>query len=443
MRTNTKASYSVKTHGGAPAFPHVSPIQQLRRSVLSCLLWENTFYEDGKDIVSRISEAAAKVSSDDLSLLAIEARSKFNLRHVPLLLAVILAKRGGFIVSDTIFQVVQRADELTEFLSLYWKDGKVPLSKQVKKGLAKAFQKFDAYQLAKYNRDNAIKLKDVLFLCHANPKDEKQATNWKQLIDGTLASPDTWEVELSAGKDKKATFERLINAGNLGYLALLRNLRNMMNAGVNRDLIKSSILARQNGAHRVLPFRFVAAARACPQLESTIDQALCATIEALPELPGTTVVLVDVSGSMDDKLSDKSDLRRIDAAAALASIIKGDLRVFTFSNHIVEVPARRGMSGVDAVINSQSHGGTKLARAVKIINEQIKHDRFIVITDEQATDGRVPMPACGNGYMINVGTYQNGVGYGEWKHIDGFSENVIRWIIETENDTQRIEENRR
>lgn len=435
MQLNTARSFQhVQTHGGSPAFPHTTPIQQLRRSVLSCLLWESEFYEDGKTIGDRIAELAAKVTPEQLAALAIEARTVQNLRHVPLLLAVELAKRGGSLVSATIPQVILRADEVAEFLTLYWRNGKTPIAKQVKKGLAAALTKFDAYQLAKYDREKAIRLRDVLFMVHAKPKDEAQAAIWKQLVDGTLPSPDTWEVALSGGADKRETFELLIRENNMGYLALLRNLRGMLEAGVDSGLIRAAILARK-GAHRVLPFRYVAAARAAPQLEPAIDQALSEAISGMPVLSGKTAILVDVSGSMSDKLSARSDLTRMDAAAALASLIHGDVRVFTFSARVVEVPPRRGMAGVDAILKSQPHSNTALAEAVNAVNKQVAHDRIIVITDEQATSfQRVPDPVAAKAYMINVASNKNGVGYGKWTHIDGFSEGALRWIAEVERD---------
>ncbi len=111
-------------------------------------------------------------------------------------------------------------------------------------------------------------------------------------------------------------------------------------------------------------FRYTAAARACPQFEPALDEALCEAIAGMPVLTGTTVVMVDVSASMDVALSGKSDLTRLDAAATLASIIPGDCRVFTFSNHLVEVPPRKGMAGVSAIIGSQQHGGTELIKAI-------------------------------------------------------------------------------
>lgn len=428
MKLNTSANLVMaKTHEGAPA-KNISVLDQLRRSVLSCFLWENEFYEDGQQISKRIESLADKVSADKLAALAIEARKTHNLRHVPLLLLCCLTKKGGSVVSETIGQVISRADELSELLAVYWRNGKTPISKQMKLGLAQAFQKFDEYALAKYNRDGAIKLRDVLFLCHAKPKDRKQTALWKRLVNDELKTPDTWEVMLSGGKDKKESFTELLKEGKLGYLALLRNLRNMTEAGVQTPLIRDAILVRK-GADKVLPFRYIAAARACPQLEGVLDQALSENISQSPIMKGNTVVLVDVSGSMDAKLSMKSDLMRIDAAAALASVIHADnLRVFTFSNAMAEVPPRRGMAGVDAIIRSQPHGGTYLGGAIQALNQNVKYDRLIVITDEQSHD-RVPNPTGKNNYLINVASAKNGVGYGKaWTHLDGFSEGILRYI---------------
>lgn len=441
-KLNRVEAYTETTHEGAPA-KRINAIQQLRRSVLSCLLWEDEFYEDGVSISERIALGAATVFPGELATLAVEARTKYNLRHVPLLLLCALAARSKEcfepgIVGDTIAKVISRADELAEFLVIYAKQNgvnpgnlKSKLSAQVKKGMARAFTKFDGYQLAKYDRQGAVRMRDALFLCHAKPENAMQEALWKALVDGTLPVPDTWEVALSTGRDKKESFERLLREQKMGYLALLRNLRGMTEAGVDERLIIDALIARK-GAHRVLPFRFVAAARACPQLEPAIDVALQANILSMPKLKGKTAVLVDVSGSMDAKLSAKSDLRRMDAAAALGAIVNGEyLRVFTFSSEMREVPPRRGMAGVDAIMKSQPHSATYLGEAVQAVNG-IAPDRIIVITDEQSHT-KVPDPVCNRAYMINVASAKNGVGYGKWTHIDGFSEHVLRFISEVED----------
>src|SRR5215831_18407996 len=273
MRLNVFARKAARTHEGAPAVPRLPAEQRLRRSVMSCLLWEDEFYEDGQSIAERIVTNAMRVTPQALAALAIEAREIFNLRHAPLLLLEVLSRtgKGDRLVADTIVRVVQRADELGELIAIHHKLGsKRMIPAQMRKGLARAFAKFDAYALAKYDRDVAVKLRDVLRLVRPTPKDAKQSALWEQVKDRSLQAPDTWEVALSSGADKKQTFERLLRDGKLGYLALLRNLRNMAQASVDETLVRQAIVARKGGAQRVLPFRYVAAARAAPQFEPVI-----------------------------------------------------------------------------------------------------------------------------------------------------------------------------
>jgi hypothetical protein len=392
------------------------------------MLWEDQFYEDGVSIADRIATLAKSVKPEIVADIAIKAREDGKLRHVPMLLVRELA-RTGFRVSGVLSRIIQRADELAEFLALYWKDGRCPVSAQVKKGLAEAFTKFNEYELAKYNRDGAVKLRDVLFLCHAKPKDDKQADLWKRLVDGKLTVPDTWETALSSadGVDKKEKWGRLVGEGKLGALALLRNLRNITDAGVSDDLVRNSLSVMK--ADRVLPFRFISAARFAPQFEPELESAMFKSIESMDKMSGSTVVLVDVSGSMDSPVSNKSDLTRLDAACGVAMMARElceKVAIVTFSNNAVVVPARRGFALRDAIVSSQGHGGTYLAQAVAVINEKVKYDRIIVITDEQSHDSIVN--PIGKGYIVNVGSYERGVGYGPWTHINGWSESVLNYI---------------
>src|SRR5882724_11053494 len=204
-------NFGARTHEGAPA-RNVSTELQLRRSLLACLLWESQFYEDGVEIGGRIAELVPKVAAEKVAALAVEAREQMKLRHAPLLTVREMArhKTHRALVASTLARVIQRADELAEFVAIYWKDGRVPLSGQVKKGLAAAFPKFDEYALAKYDRGGPIKLRDVRFLRHAEPREGAQAAMWKKLIAGTLTTPDTWEVAISAGTDKREAWERLL-----------------------------------------------------------------------------------------------------------------------------------------------------------------------------------------------------------------------------------------
>jgi 60 kDa SS-A/Ro ribonucleoprotein len=428
-----------KTHEGAVA-QKVSSRLELRRTVLTCLLWEDTFYEKGSKIAERIAELVTKNKSEDIAALAREARDKMQLRYVPLFLVRELARRKGAgpLVAETLEQVIQRADELGEFVALYWTPRKQPLSAGVKRGLAKAFTKFDAYQLAKYDRDGVVKLRDVLFLSHAKPKNAEQAALWKRLVENTLESPDTWEVALSAGKDKRETWERLLGENKLGGMAALRNLRLILASGVEPKLIAARL---EKGIARALPFRFVTAARHAPKLEEAIEKAMLKGIAGFEKLPGSTGLLVDVSGSMDGKLARKGETSRMDAAAGLAILLRevaDEFEIATFSEKCLTLPARRGFALRDAIISSQPHSSTYLKRALIELRESRgweKLDRVIVITDEQSHDGIAPAWTP-KAYVVNVAPYQHGVSYGNgWTHIDGWSERVADYIAATESES--------
>ncbi len=433
-----------RTYEGAPAAV-ISEEQALRRCVLACMLWEDEFYESGVTIAERIRTLVPKVEAAKVAALAVEARTKMKLRHVPLLLVREMARlpTHRVLVAETLVQVIQRADELAEFLAIYWAEGKVPLSGQVKKGLAAAFTKFDESALAKYGGNkhdgaNAVRLRDVLFLCHAKPVDAAQAELWKRLIAGELATPDTWEVALSGGGvSKRENWERLLLERKLGALALLRNLRNMQEAGVGEALVLTALDAMRTD--RVLPFRFLAAARYAPQWEEGLERAMYRSVAGAEKLPGRTVLLVDVSGSMVAPLSRKSQMLRTDAAYGLAVLVREvseKVVVYTFSDGAMRIAPRRGFALRDAMESSLRHGGTNLGAALQFVEgEAVRepYDRIVVITDEQSAD-RVPAPT-GRGYMVNVASAKNGVGYGLWTHIDGWSEAVIEYIRELESAT--------
>ncbi len=464
MRTNTRAvSPPVFTEEGGKG-ARISAELTLRRLCMTALLFEKQFYQSGDNHVKQVEEVVKELvlqgKGEAVMRTAIECRTMMYLRHMPLFMLALLTKYpgNGHWVAKGLTVCVQRADELGEFVAIYMQlfpdairstidyktdkptGGKlgVKLSAGAKRGLAIAFRKFSAYDLAKYNRDAAVKLVDVLRLVRPKPVNAEQSAVWEQLIAGTLASPDTWEVALSAGADKKATWERLLTEEKLGGLAFLRNLRNMQQAGVDMALIR----ARFSGDFkRVLPFRFIAALNHAPTLAAELDAAMLRATIGLPKLTGRTAILVDVSGSMKDAMSSKSDMNRMQAASALAVLARevcDDCQLFTFSDNVAVVPSFRGLALIDSIIKSQPHHGTYLTGAMGAIDKEVAagrvqpFNRVIIITDEQTHDGI--QAAGGLGYVINVGANKVGVGYGDkgWTHIDGFSERILDFIYRSE-----------
>lgn len=429
------------THEGGVGERHMdNPHYKLERLAMTCLLWENTFYKDGTVIAKEMGELVPLCQPEFVAGLAIEIRKKHNLRHCPLLLLRELArcKGSGKLVAAALEQVISRADELGEFLKIYWRDKKdAPIAAGIKRGLASAFTKFNEYQLAKYDRDAEVKLRDVMFLVHPKPATPEQAGLWKKVAQRELATPDTWEVALSAGADKRETFERLLREKRLGALATIRNLRGMLEVGVSRELIVARLT--EDPITGVLPYQFVTAARYAPQMEAELETAMTKSVQGMPGLPGRTGLLIDVSGSMDYPLTSQPGYRpsahvttRVDAAAGLAIFLREvcpAVEVATFSRQTVVIPARRGFALRDAIANSQPHGTTHLRKALTELEPHWKVlDRVIVITDEQSDDGilRAFTPKA---YVVNVAPYKVGVGADQgWTKVNGWGERIVDYV---------------
>lgn len=468
-RLNTKTpAEKTTTHGGAQVKKIRNAEELLRRSVMSYLLWEDTHYEDGVSIAQRIKDLIPQVSAQRVSEIAIEARTLMKLRHVPLFIVREMARIDTHkgLVARTLAEVIQRPDELSEYLALYWAEKKQPLSAQTKKGLAKAYAKFTEYSLAKYNQDKDIKLRDVLFLAHAKPesgisgytrKARKAGTPipqdtgsqlFSRLVSNSMKTPDTWEVKLSAKGNTKTAWEELLSGKKLGDLALIRNLRNMTEKDVDPTLVKAALGAMKGT--RVLPFRYIAAAKYAPKYESDLEAVLIRSLNEKQKLPGKTIIVVDVSGSMyGAKISAKSEMDRAQAACSLAMIAReaceNAVIYATAGNdgtriHKTQlVPSRHGFALSDAIYkltDPLGGGGIFLTQVMDHIKKAEKDaDRIIVVTDEQDCDtssARSPDKADAFGkhnYIVNVNTYQNGIGYGKWTHINGWSEAILDYIL--------------
>lgn len=351
----TKKENGVINHQGAKAYI-LTPELELYSAVVTAGL-SDTFYEKADTRLARIQDLMLKNDPEFVAKLAIYARTEMYMRSIPMVLAVELAKlnSGNGLVAKTVNGVVQRADEITEILAYYqMANGRSgvkklnKLSKQVQKGLSESFNRFDEYQFAKYNREADIKLRDALFIVHPKAKNEAQQEVFNRIAADALAVPYTWETELSAlGQLKyesekakaaafKAKWEELIDSNKLGYMALMRNLRNILEAKVSAAHIQK-VCAYLSDATAVskskqLPFRFLAAFREVKILSSenvtmvlnALEDAVVASVKNLKGFNEETRVLIacDVSGSMQKPVSAKSKVLLFDIGLMLGMLMQ-------------------------------------------------------------------------------------------------------------------------
>lgn len=345
----------VVNHEGATAFELTKELE-LYTAVATAGL-SDQFYEKESNKLQRIIKLIAKNDAAFVAKLAVYVREQMYLRSIPLVLTVELAKlhRGDDLVRKLTARTVQRADEITELLAYYAvanqrQDVKQlnKLSKQLQKGLAEAFNKFDEYQFAKYNREAKVKLRDALFLVHPKAKDDAQQALFNKIAKDELQAPYTWEVELSAlGQQKfdsvelkkeafKAKWEELIFSNKLGYMAVLRNLRNILEAEVSKEALDKvcNYLRNEQAVKRSkqLPFRFLSAYRELKELKNgRVSKVLNALEDAVvysaANIAGydestKVVIAADVSGSMQKAISAKSKVQNFDIGLMLAMLLQ-------------------------------------------------------------------------------------------------------------------------
>ena len=432
MKTNKAIKKDpVFTYEGGKA-SRITAFEELSRATMSCLLWEDKFYEDGVSIADRITQLTKDCINNGQYDKVIELlkRVKFDmkLRHCPLWMIVAIYRAGKTVSKELIASILTRPDDMGELLSLYRMDNEnAPIPNAFKKGISIAMQKFDEYSLAKWNRKAKYKLVDIVNLCHP-----KVTESIDKLVKGTLETPKTWEVLLSAaGSDsekKKNVWLDLIETNKLPDMALLKNISGMLKVNVSKDVITKRISEIKNG--KLLPIDYIRAAQNNPSLENEIEQKFLSIFEK-PSLKGKTAILVDISGSMGNE-----QLKYAYALAMIGREMCEKVSIYSFSNDVEQIPNRRGFALADAIDSSQSHGCTYMWKAISQVQNDDKYDRIIVITDEQSMDSGESL-SIKNAYIINVATYNRGVGY-EYgiKHINGFSDKVFDYIQEIEKDNQ-------
>jgi 60 kDa SS-A/Ro ribonucleoprotein len=423
---------------GALAFK-LDPLTELYLRSASTLVGEPKFYtnakESDRDLLESV-EKVARINPEFILQLAVYCREQLHLRSVPLMLIAEFANNVNCVgkvqnARKYVSRCTQRADELTELIAYQLARNKlVPRTKTklpmlIRFGIRDAFLGFDAYQLAKYDNDEkAVRMRDSMFLTHPNPTSIgiKQSATFEKLADGTLESPETWEVMRSTGQ---MTWHDVVNKifyknGRVyNYMAILRNLRNCLQSKdvtVEDIRLLCRMISDKNAVlwSKQLPFRFFAAYRELydasdrnftpagslmvTEVMDAIETAVTYSVDNFPKLSGSsTLIACDVSASMEKEISKHSSIQRYDIGIMLgmmANRFAGQTITGMFGDEWKVVPMSRNSGILKNTMEMHSREGevgysTNGYKVIEyLLNNDIAVDRIMIFTDNQMWNSR-------------------------------------------------------
>lgn len=431
---NKKTEVKTRTtnYMGAKAFTE-SPKEELLGLLLTSFV-SNSYYEKESDTLKRFKEIIEKISDKKFVAKAgIFARDKFGMRSITHVTAGEIGRlvKGEPWTKNFFNKVVVRVDDMSEILSYYGNNYGKPIPNAMKKGFALALHKFDEYQFGKYQmKGRDTSLVDIINLVH--PKPNKNTDLFSKIVKGTLKTPDTWETKISAtGKNatseadknklKEEAWVELIKTKKIGYMALVRNLRNILEQAPECIEDACSLLENRNLIlkSRILPFRFLSAYTAIEEMPigmfesdknlsdkviASLNRAVELSIENLPRLAGKTLILSDNSGSMSGDaggasvVSAMSNTKTADIANLFATMYWtkcNDTAIGLFGDRLIQPSLNREASIFENFKNLSREAqkcGASTERGIfdmfeKLIKEKIHVDSIVVFSDCQIGSG--------------------------------------------------------
>lgn len=404
--------------------------QQLYEALVMTMWGKDSFYESNDERLTRVRENLTNVvKRNNLDFIAnaiIYARTVMNIRTMPVILAVEFARelraqgKSYENLRRVITDVIQRADQITDLyayaLSVFGGKNGVPMA--IRRGVADAFDKFNEYQFGKYNSGGAVKLRDVLRIVHPAGKTVEQGALFAKIMKDELETPYTWETELSSWGQKPegervskdVLWTQLVQSRQMGYMALLRNVRNIIDAGVENKVIKEHVAARLSDPDEIkkskqLPFCFVNAIEALGERSNTsikdaIEEALDYSLDNLPKLGDNVWIIVDCSGSMQNgyySVRQTQGSTPIKTASLFASALymaqrgADNVAVTMFSDnafHVHQLISRKSsvLQNTKTLMNKVVGGGTNLDAALHLKSTLgFEPDVVVVLSDMQIT----------------------------------------------------------
>lgn len=423
---NGKARGLVTTNLSGNAAYRLSIREKLATQVLTSFLNEPKYYGDNTPRVVELARNVASVDGPFVARLALYARNTLGMRSITHMLCAVLsheAKDEAY-VRPAIRACVLRGDDVTETLSAYkgiFPDEALPNS--LRRAMRDALEVMDDYEVAKYQmRGRQLTMADAIKICHPARREAFAAC-----IEGRLPVPEGWQTALSREGNTAEIWERLIAEDRIPYMAALRNLRNMLEAGPDNLDVALARLTDPEAVRRSrqLPFRYYSSWNSVRDMASSkvldaLEGAITASIDSYPRLTGRTVVAVDVSASMGARLSKMSSVTYADVAALLgvcAARLSDDCVLYTFEDQAerVAISSRAGiLSQMDAL---RGTGGWTNMGAVfeEMSSSHVDCDRIVILSDNEVNGGGL---SAGGGKTIQrlADRYRQEVGHDAWVH---------------------------
>ena len=416
--------------------------EKLITEVLTSFFNEGKFYGDNSLEIVNDLRKVIKIDPKFVANLAIYARKEIHLRSISHVMVSELAYdvQGKKYIRRVLNQVVERVDDMAEILSYYLNIYGKLIPNSSKKGLGDYFLRFDEFSLAKYNSAKEIKLKDIVNLVHPKPNNNEQSKMFKRLLEDNLEIPFTWEIMLSSEGNNKSTWEKLIESNKLGYMAILRNLRNIIKANPDNINKVYEVLESENRVKKSkqLPFRY-----------STSN---------IERLSGKTFISTDVSGSMSNRVSQKSDMTCAEIGTLLMSIANSICHeaitsTFDTSFKLTSLATKNGIIA-NAKFIKPTWGETDLSLPIRyLLQNKIYVDRIVLLSDNEINSGYDRV--C----QIYINQYRKKVNPNVWIHaidllgygtqqfkgekvniIAGWNEKILEFIPNVEKGLDTIKE---
>jgi hypothetical protein len=354
-------------------------------------------------LVETAIDEALNFDAEGTLMEAVRLRNEDHIRTTPQVIMVRAAHhdkvRGTGLIKKYANQIMRRTDEVSVQLAYQMRVYGQPIPNALKKAWKAFLEKRTEYDLAKYRMENrAFKTVDVVNLVHA------KSAEIDALMKGTLklSDEDTWEALISKEGSTRENWEKAI--GLMGHMALLRNLRNFHEKGVNPDLYLEKLVKTAKGGQQ-LPFRYFSAysmlknSGISGRVLDAVEQCLEISLGELPQFKGKVMSLCDNSGSAQSTTTSKMGTMKVSHIANLTSVITGkvaeDGYIGVFGDGLEVRPVRKNASVFDQVdkaneladnIGQATENGIWLFFD-KAIKEKQHWDHIFVYSDMQAGHG--------------------------------------------------------